>query len=68
MKVTDCNRCAWYRHQRIDKETGGLGNTRTKGDHLNYISKIDQNTEKSPGDLKRFVTQTPAEDRLLTLV
>ena len=23
---TDCNWCAWYSHQRIDKETGGLGN------------------------------------------
>ena len=39
------------------------------GDHPNYsILEIGQNTEKSPGDLKRFVvTQTPVGNHQLTL-
>ena len=43
--------------------TGGLGNKMTNGDYPNNsIIKIDQNTEKSPGDLKRLaVTQTPVK-------
>ena len=42
-------------HQRIDKETGGLGNWRTSGDHPNYsIVENGQNTEKSTGDLRRL--------------
>ena len=34
------------------------------GDHPNHrIIENDQNTEKSPGDLRRFaITQTPVED------
>ena len=41
----------------------GLGNERTNGDHPDYyIFKIGQNTEKSPGDLRRLVTQTQVED------
>ena len=40
------------------------------GDHLNYrISKIGQNTEKSPGHLSRLaVSQTPDRNHQLTLV
>ena len=40
------------------------------GDHLNYsIVEIGQNTEKSPGNLRRpAATQTPANDHLLTLM
>ena len=43
---------------------------RTPGDHLNYsIVEIDQNTTKSPGDLKRLAaTQTSVENYQLTLV
>ena len=54
----------------IGTRTGGLENKRTSGDHPNYnIVAIGQNTEKSPGDLRRFaVTQTPAENHQLTLV
>ena len=34
------------------KETGRLGNIKTSGNHANYsIINIDQNTEKSRGDL-----------------
>ena len=67
---TSYNWCASYSHQRIDNGTGGLGNKRTSGDHLNdSIIKISQNTEKSPGDLRRFtVVQIPVEDHLLTMV
>ena len=72
MKMTDtsCNWCAWYSHQRIDKETGRFRNGRTSEEHLNYsIIKINQNTEKTPGDFRRLVvTQTPVEDHQLTLV
>ena len=51
------------------KETGGLGYTRTSGDQPNYrIIKISQNTEKSPGDLRRLaVAQTPVDEHQLTL-
>ena len=40
------------------------------GDHSNYyIIKNGQNTEKSPGDLRRLaVTQTPVKDHQLTLM
>ena len=48
----------------IIKANGGLGGWRTSGDHPNYFT-IDsgQNTEKSPGDLRRHaVTQAPVKD------
>ena len=39
----------------IIKRTGGLGGQRTSRDHPNYsIVEIGQNTEKSPGDLRRL--------------
>ena len=46
------------------KDTGKLINQRTSGGHPDYsIIKIGQNTEKSPGDLRRLaVTQTPVKD------
>ena len=52
------------------KGTGGLEGRRTSGDHPNYnIVENGQNTEKSPGDLRRLVvTQTPVKDDLLTLI
>ena len=61
---TNCNWCTQNRQQRIGTRTGGLGNKRTSEDNPNYnIVEIGQNTEKSPGDLKRFtVTQTSAEN------
>ena len=62
--------CSWYSHQKVNKETGGLGNMRRNGDHPNYyIIEIGQNTEKSPGDLRRLsVTQTSVKDHQLTLM
>ena len=49
---------------------GGLGNKRAREDHSNYsIVEMGQNTEKSPGDLRRLaITQTPVKDRQLQLV
>ena len=48
----------------------GLEDLEIRGDHPNYsIVEISQNTEKSPGDLRRLaVTQTPVENHQLTLV
>ena len=67
---TNCNWCSRYSHQMIGTGTGGLGNKRVMGDHPNYsIIKIDQNTEKSPGDMRRLaVTQTSVKEHQLTLV
>ena len=61
---TNCNWRAWYSHQRISSGTGGLGNKRTSGDHLNdNIVEMSQNTEKSPGDLRKLaVDKTPVEN------
>ena len=49
-------------HLRFGTRTGRLGNNGTGGNYPNYsIFEIDQNTEKSPGDLRILVvTQTPA--------
>ena len=56
--------------KRFGTGTGGLGDKRTSREHPNYfIVEIDQNTEKSPGDLKRLaVTEAPVEINHLTLV
>ena len=56
--------------KRLLKGTGGLRSWRTSGDHPNYsIIENSQNTEKSPGDLRRLaVTQTPAKDHQLMLM
>ena len=67
---TNCNWCPWYSHRRIDKGNVGLGSKRTSGDHPNYcIIEIEQNSEKSPGDLRRLAdTQTPVKNHQLTLM
>ena len=54
----------------FSKRDGGVGNRRTTRDLLNYsIVEASQNTEKSPGDLRRpAVTQTTVKDHKLTLV
>ena len=59
----------WYSYQRTNTGTGGLGNQRMRGDHSNYsIIKTGQNTEKSPGDLRRLaVIQTSVENHQLRL-
>ena len=47
--------------------TGSIGNQRMIQDYPDYsIVEIDQNTEKSPGDLKRLAfTQTQVKDHQL---
>ena len=67
---TNCNWNVRYSHQKIGSGTGGYGNKKTIGDHLNYsIAEIDQNTKKSPGDIRRLaVTQTPEENHQLMFV
>ena len=55
-------------HQTIDTGTGGLGNKRIREHQPNYsIVEIGQNTEQSPGNLRRLaVSQTPMKDNQLT--
>ena len=65
--------CNWYARnnpQRLDKKTKKFRNQRTSEDPPDYsIFKIAQNTEKSPGDLRRLtVIQTSVKDYLLMLV
>ena len=67
---TKCNWCSGFNHRRINKGPGGLGNKRPSEYHPKYCTiEIGENTEKSPGDLRRLaVTQTPVKDHRLTLV
>ena len=67
---TSSNWCSSYTLRRIDTKIGRQGNKRMSGDNPNYsIADIGQNTEKSPGDLKRLaVTQTPVRNHWLTLM
>ena len=49
------NWCSWNNPKRSGKGTGRLANKRKRGDNPNYsIVKVGQNTEKSPGDLRRL--------------
>ena len=66
----NCNWYSWNSSQRFGKGTGRIENWRMTWDHPNYsIIEIDQNTEKSPGDLRRLdVTQTPVKDHQLMIV
>ena len=66
---TNCKSCARFSHQRIGTGTRGLGNPRKRGDYPNYsIIKIDQNTAKSHGDLRRLaLTQTLVKNYQLML-
>ena len=54
----------------VTKGTGGRGSWRMGGDHPNdSIIENGQNTDKSPGDLRRLaVTQTPLKNHRLTLM
>ena len=59
---------------KFGKGVGRAGNLRTSRVHPNFsIVKINQNTEKSPGDLRRHsfshsFSQTPLKDHLSTLM
>ena len=67
---TNWNLCTWNNPKSLAKGAGRVGNRRTSQDHLNYsIVKITQNTEKSPGDLRRLaVIQIPVKDHQLMLL
>ena len=68
---TNCNWCIRNDSQRLGGGASRLGNQRASGDHQNYIClvDIDQNTEKSLGDMRRLpVTQTQVKDHQVTLV
>ena len=56
--------------QRFGKGNRRFRNQRTSGDHSDYrMIKISQNTEKSPGDLRRLaVIQTHLEDHQQALL
>ena len=65
---TNCNWCTRNDLQRLAKGTGRDENWGTSRSHPNFsIIKMNQNSEKSPGDLKRLVvTQTQGKDHQLT--
>ena len=67
---TNCNWHTWNGPQRFGKGVGRVRNWGTNQDYPNNsLVKICQNTEKSPGDLKRLaVTQPPVKDHQLMLV
>ena len=67
---TNSNCCSWHSHQKIGTTTGGLRNKTTSEHDPDYsIAEIGQNTEKSPGELRRLaVTQTPVRTHRLTSV
>ena len=69
---SDAN-CNWRTRngsQSFEEGTGRVENQRTNCYHTNYsIIQISQNTEMSPGDLRRLaLTQTPEKSHLLMLV
>ena len=64
----NCNWCTLSDPQKLGKGAGRVEN-RSCRDHPKYSIKIGQNTEKSPGDLRRLaVTQTPVKNHQLTLM
>ena len=67
---TDYNWSTWKGPTLLGEKPGGIGNQRKNRDHSDYsIVKIGQNTEKSPGDLRRFaVTQTLVKSHQLALL
>ena len=46
--------CSWNGPQELREETGGIGKIET------IQTEIDQNTEKSSGDLKRLAVTQPS--------
>ena len=57
-----CNCSVWNNRQRIVTGNERLGNKRTCRDHPEKsIYKIRQNTDISPGDLKRHTVPQPPE-------
>ena len=66
---TNYDWCFWYSNKRFIKGTGRLGSWRTSGDHPNYsVIGKDQNTEKSPGDLRRLAVTGAVKNHQLKLM
>ena len=67
---TNYSLCAFNGPQRIGKRIETVGNRRKNRDHSDYsIVEIGQNTEKSPGDLRRrSVAQILMKGHQITLV
>ena len=66
-KYANCDWCSSYSDRRMIKGTRGL--EERSGNHQNYcIIKIGQNSEKSPGDMRHAVTQTPMKNQPLMLM
>ena len=69
---TNCNCCALrlYKQQRVGKQTEKIANNNTSWDYPNDSTvKISQNTEKSPGNLKKTCCRSNfSEDDQLMLV
>ena len=52
---TNCSLCVQNSSQEPEERTGGIGNQRKNRDYPDYsIAEIGQNTQKSPGDLRRL--------------
>ena len=52
---SNCNRCARNYTQRLGKGARRVRNRRTSKEHSNYsIVRLNQNTEKGSGDLRRL--------------
>ena len=62
---TNCYWSTWNNPERIGKGTGRLRSQKISRDYPDFgINKIGQNTEESPGDLRRLVlTQTSVRKR-----
>ena len=65
---TNCDWSFWHGNSRIIKGPGRFESWRPSGDRPNNsITENGQNSEKSPGDLRRLaVTQPPVKDHQLT--
>ena len=52
--IPKCSWCVWNGPQRVGEGSERIKNQWKKQDHPDYyISEIGQNTEKSPGNLRR---------------
>ena len=69
-KTVTWRRQWWKNPKKIREENERLRNKWTSRNHPDYsIIKIGQNTEKSPGDLRRLaVTEIPEENYQLTVM
>ena len=70
LPIRQCGLCARIGPEKLDKGTERAGNLGTCQRNPDYtITKIGQNTEKSPKDLRRLiVTQTPVRNHQLSVL